>query len=44
MKIKLGQAKGNPFAICRAQSKKARRKWSKAKLERCIMKVKGKRR
>lgn len=32
----------NPYAVCHAQEKKAGEKWSKAKLERCVLKVKRK--
>jgi hypothetical protein len=29
----------NPWAVCRAQQKKSGKKWSKAKMERCVMAV-----
>lgn len=43
MKVKasLGKKARNPWAVCRAAAKG--KKWSRAKLERCVKKVKRKR-
>lgn len=32
----------NPYAVCRAQSNKSGRKWSRKKFEACVLKVKRK--
>lgn len=43
MKVSLGRKRArNPWAICNAEKSKSKRKWSKAKLERCVRKVKRK--